>query len=267
MGKWLFLLSPASYAGAIRSSGGGASQGSHHTGRNPIIFTAAFCKVHQAWQLLSLRLLLWSYLLSWIKAIFKAGYLAQIHSTKYIYGLDLAAAAGGAEHVTETFSKNQTPHCRLEAHKHKEFSIESQAESEVGCIAAQVSSAWLEWKSPREVGNSERGLSETMYDCDIPKEGHFGEHRVGGILTSMSSSVDSKGLNQERDAHCGWWTHSWKRSQLRIWTRHHRRFSRHKWGHRDVRDTCGFMDESLHFTVFAAVDNVLRGKPCHWYVS
>ena len=47
------------------------------------------------------------------------------------------------------------------------------------------------------MGNSEQGLSETMSDFDVPKEGHFGEYLVAGIFTPISSSVDSKDPNQE----------------------------------------------------------------------
>lgn len=103
-----------------------------------------------------------------------------------------------------------------------------------------------------------------MNDFDILKEGHFGEYLVAGIFTSVSSHVDYKGFNQE---HCGRCTNSQKRSQLRLWTRHYRRFCRDEWAYREVRDMCRCKEESLSVTVFAGITKVLRGKPCCWYVS
>lgn len=86
-----FVMSPV--LGIYWSTGVGGSQGSHHIGRNPIIFMDAFCKACQAQQNLALNLLLlWFYLSSWIKAILKAGYLVQMHAIKHIYSSDLVAA-------------------------------------------------------------------------------------------------------------------------------------------------------------------------------
>lgn len=49
--------------------------------------------------------------------------------------------------------------------------------------------------------NSEEGLSETTHDFGIPKETLLVEYLIAGIFTLMSSRLDSKSTNEERDAH------------------------------------------------------------------
>lgn len=173
-GHWFCLVLP-SVLGIYWSTGGGGSQGSHHTGRNPINFTDAFCKACQAQQNLALNLLLlWFYLSSCVKAIFKAGYLVQMHAIKHVYVSHLVDAVGGREHVTKIFSKNIMQWT---------WSLKDKGLSTQSCIwklmwvTSLHRQAGSEWSGKGwEVGNAEQGPLKIMRGSDIPKEGYSEEY-------------------------------------------------------------------------------------------